>query len=85
MFCCAKILFLVSLLFVAVKDQSLLTFNLVCLLFMHKCIEQNFGGEKTLANLANRHNSSSFFANIPDEARGHAVCVVNIRHVKQGT
>ena len=26
-----------------------------------------------------------FFANIPDEARGHAVCVVNIRHVKQGT
>ena len=32
-------------------------------------IEQNFGGEKTLANLANRHNSPSFFANIPDEAR----------------
>ena len=24
-------------------------------------IEQNFGGEKTLANLANRHNSPSFF------------------------
>ena len=45
-------------------------------------IEQNFGGEKTLANLANRHNSPSFFANIPDEARGHAVCVVNVRHVK---
>ena len=41
-------------------------------------IEQNFGGEKTLANLANRHNSPSFFANIPDEARGHAVCVVNV-------
>ena len=48
-------------------------------------IEQNFGGEKTLANLANRHNSPSFFANIPDKARGHAVCVVNVRHVKQGT
>ena len=45
------------------------------------CIEQNFGGEKTLAN---RHNSL-FFANIPNEARGHAVCVVNVRHVKQGT
>ena len=26
-----------------------------------------------------------FFANIPNEARGHAVCVVNVRHVKQGT
>ena len=26
-----------------------------------------------------------FFANIPDEARGHAVCVVNVRYVKQGT
>ena len=25
-----------------------------------------------------------FFANISDEAHGHAVCVVNIRHVKQG-
>ena len=46
-------------------------------------IEQNFGGEKTLANLANRRQV--FFANIPDEARGHAVCVVNVRHVKQGT
>ena len=32
-------------------------------------IEQNFGGEKTLVNLANRHNSPSFFAKIPDEAR----------------
>ena len=48
-------------------------------------IEQNFGGEKTLVNLANRHNSPNFFANIPDEACGHAVCVVNVRHVKQGT
>ena len=48
-------------------------------------IEQIFGGEKTLANLANRHNSPSFFANIPNEARGHAVCVVNVRHVKQST
>ena len=47
-------------------------------------IEQNFGGEKTLANLANRHNSPSFFANIPNEAC-HAICVVNVRHVKQGT
>ena len=41
-------------------------------------IEQNFGGEKTLANLANRHNSPSFFANIPYKACGHAVCVVNV-------
>ena len=49
------------------------------------CIEQNFGGEKTLTNLANRHNSPSFFANIPDEACGHAVCVVNVRHLKQDT
>ena len=40
---------------------------------MYYRIEQNFGGEKTLANLANRHNSPSFFANIPDEAHGHAV------------
>ena len=23
-----------------------------------------------------------FFANIPDKARGHAVCVVNVRHVE---
>ena len=38
-----------------------------------------------VANLANHHNSSSFFANIPDEARGHAVGVVNVRHMKQGT
>ena len=42
----------------------------------------NFGREKTLANLANHHNSPSFFANIPDEARSHAVCVVNVRHMK---
>ena len=28
---------------------------------------------------------AKFFANILDEARGHAVCVVNVRHVKQGT
>ena len=31
---------------------------------MYTCmyrIEQNFGGEKTLANLANRYNSPSFF------------------------
>ena len=41
-------------------------------------IEQNFGGEKTLANLVNHHNSPSFFANIPNEARDHAVCVVNV-------
>ena len=34
---------------------------------------------ENLANLANRHNSPSFFANIPDEARDHAVCVVNVR------
>ena len=45
-------------------------------------IEQNFGGEKTLVN---HHNSPSFFANIPNEARGHVVCVMNVRHVKQGT
>ena len=32
-------------------------------------IEQNFGGEKTLANLANRHNLPSFFCQHPDEAR----------------
>ena len=38
------------------------------------CIEENCGGVKTLVNLANHHNSTSFFANIPDEARGHAVC-----------
>ena len=28
--------------------------------FMY-CIVKNFGGEKTLTNLANRHNSPSFF------------------------
>ena len=24
-----------------------------------------------------------FFANIPDEARGYAVCIVNVRHVSK--
>ena len=28
---------------------------------------------------------TKFFANIPAEACGHAVCVVNVRHVKEGT
>ena len=41
--------------------------------------------EKTLANLVNHHNSPSFFANIPDEARGHQIGFVNVLHVKQGT
>ena len=36
-----------------------------------------------MANLANRHNSPSFFANIPDEARGHAVCVVNVATTRE--
>ena len=30
----------------------------------------------------NLANSPSFFANIPDEAHGHAVCVMNVIHVK---
>ena len=52
-------------------------------IYIYIYIEQNFGGQKTLANLANRHNSPSFslanlanrhnspsfFAKIPDEAR----------------
>ena len=46
---------------------------------------KNFGGERTLVNLANHHNSPSFFANIPDQARGHQFGFVNVRHVKQGT
>ena len=29
------------------------------------CIEQNFGGEKTLANLANHHNLPSFLPIFP--------------------
>ena len=39
-------------------------------------IEQNFGefGE-----------SPQFAKFFPNEARGHAVCVVNVRQVKQGT
>ena len=28
---------------------------------------------------------AEFFANIPDEARGYAIGIVNVRHVKQGT
>ena len=42
-------------------------------------IEQNFG------EFGESPQFAKFFANIPNEARGHAVCVVNVRHVKQGT
>ena len=64
--------------------RSASVFFVDCFIFIPAiyCIEQNFGGEKTLANFTIRQ---VFFANIPDEARGHAVCVGNIRHVKQGT
>ena len=35
---------------------------------------KKFGMEKPLVNLVNLH---VFFANIPDEAHGHTVCIVN--------
>ena len=41
-------------------------------------IEQNFGGRKLWRIATIRQ---VFFANIPDEARDHAVCVVNVQHV----
>ena len=35
------------------------------ILNMTYCIEQNFGGEKTLVNLAKRHNSPSILPTLP--------------------
>ena len=42
----------------------------------------NFGGEKTWRIWQIATIRQVFFANIPNEARGHAVCVVNVRHMK---
>ena len=40
-------------------------------------IEQNFGESPQFAKF--------FLPTFPMKARGHAVCVVNVRYVKQGT
>ena len=64
-----------------------LLMEVVCFLFW--CVRSEVR-KNTEAQLAGKKlwqiwQITKFFANIPDEARGHAVCVVNIRHVKQGT
>ena len=52
------------------------------IIFINLLQHTEFGGKK-FGELQPIHQS--FSANIPDEARGHAVCVMNVRHVKQCT